>query len=581
MTRHQRLSKVRLRVTLIVVLTLFAAFGARLFQIQGIDSQAYAAMAEDAGTRSIDVPAPRGKIVDRNDVALATNTKGLTLTADPSLTKSHAPDIARILVDEFGDEVDYFDSVSKLREPKSRFEYLIKKVPASKGEKVLDKIDKAGYDGVFSQDVAIRSYPGGTVAANLLGRLDDSGGGVGGLEQRYNKVLTGVDGSQTFEVSPTGQRIPQADSTVKDMEAGGTVVSTIDRDLQWYADDRLSKAVESTGSDWGLAMTMDTRTGQIVQTSQNPTFNPDTGSNERDETTVSRAYQDVNEPGSVQKTLTMAALADQGKIRADSKIAVPSSKKVGSYRISDYWDHGTLHLTAAGVVAKSSNVGTMVAAQNMNKKMLHDYLSKFGLGKLTGIDLPGESKGVLDDADSWSKSQRNTISFGQGLSATPIQMMRAVGAIANDGVMVEPSTVSEVRPPDDETEKHKTSKKRVISEEAASSVTRMMEAVTADGGSGPNARIKGYRVAGKTGTASHIDHDTGKYIDGQNTVSFMGFAPADNPRFITYVVLDRPDGNAGGGEAAGPVFHDIMSMALERFGVEPTGSKSPDIPHEW
>lgn len=581
MTRHQRLIRRRLWAGLIVIVAVFTIFGARLFQIQGIDSQAYATMAAESGTQTIAVPAPRGKIVDRNDVALAANTAGMTLTADPSMTRENATEIARVLVDVFGDEIDYFDAVTKLRTPKSRFEYLIKKAPAWKAQDALDRIKEAGYVGVFGQKVSLRSYPGGTLAANLLGHLNDAGDGVGGLEQRYNSVLTGVDGSQTFEVSPTGQRIPQAENTVKEMQPGGTVVTTIDRDLQWYADRRLAEAVKSASADWGLAITMDTQTGQIVQMSQAPTFNPDTGANQNKSTTVSRAYQTVYEPGSVQKSLTMAALADRGKIRPDSKIVVPPSMTIDGFKISDYWKHGVLHLTAAGAIAQSSNLGVVVAAQALSDQQMHDALNRFGLGDKTGIDLPGESAGLLPPASDWSDAKHATIAFGQGISVTAIQMLRAVGAIANNGVMVEPTVVSATRTPQDGTSKVKTSKKRVMSEQASSSVTRMMEAVTAKNGTAHTAAIKGYRVAGKTGTAWRVNPDTGRYVKGQNTVSFIGFAPADNPRFITYVVLDKPHSNAGGGSTAGPVFSDIMSMALERFGIPPTGSKPPKVPHKW
>lgn len=581
MMRHQNLVRRRLRFAFGIVLALFAVFGARLFQVQGIDSHAYAAMASDAGTQTINVPAARGKILDRNDVTLAGNTEGMTLTADPSMTAEDATDIAHILVDEFGDKIDYFDTVSQLRKPKSRFVYLLKKVPAMKAKKALSKIDKAGYTGVFGQKVSMRTYPGGTLGANLLGHLNDAGDGVGGLEQQYDKLLTGHDGSQTFEVSPTGQRIPQAENTVKEMEPGGTVVTTIDRDLQWYADRRLAEAVKSSDSDWGLAITMDIKTGQIVQMSQAPSFNPETGDNQNENTTVSRAYQTVFEPGSVQKVLTMSALADDGKVRPDSKIVVPPSINVDGFRISDYWQHETLHLTAAGVIAQSSNVGTIIASHAMSNQVMYDSLSRYGLGKKTGIDLPGESVGILPDVKSWSKAKHDTITFGQGISVTAMQMIRSVSAIANDGVMVEPTVISQTRSSKSGAKKHKPKTKRVMSQKAASSVTRMMEAVTAKDGAAPAAAIKGYRVAGKTGTAWRVNPDTGKYIKGQNTVSFMGFAPADNPRFATYIVLDRPHSDAGGGSTAAPVFNDVMSMALERFGVAPSGSKPPKVPHEW
>jgi cell division protein FtsI (penicillin-binding protein 3) len=586
--KRQRVTRARLRISLVLVVALFGVFGVRLFWIQGLDAQAYAAMARESGTDTVTVPAPRGDILDRNGEVMATNVDSLTLTADPTLTTKKAPQIARILVSTLGeDRVDYFDLIEKLRTPETRFVTLEKNVPAATGQKALTAIRKAGAAGVFSQKTTMRTYPGGRLAANLVGYMSqtkdsDTPVGVQGLERQYDSLLTGKDGSATYEVSPTGQRIPMADSTVVEMQPGRDVRTTIDRDLQWYADQRLADAVRSSGSDWGLAITMDVRTGQVVQLSQAPTFNPDTRAGMQDSTTVSRFVQTVYEPGSVLKTVTMAALADQGKITPDTQISVPGKMIIDKFPIGDYWQHGTINLTAAGVIAKSSNLGTIVAAQQMSNATMHDYLRKFGFGVGSGVQLPGESQGILTPAKDWTKANKATISFGQGISVTALQVVRAVGAIANGGVMVDPSVVSGFVDADGQQEAAKQpASRRVVSKKAAAEVTRMMEAVTADDGTAPAAQIPGYRVAGKTGTAWRVNPVTGRYVRGQNTVSFIGFAPADAPRFITYVVLDKPFAAAGGGSTAAPVFHDIMSMALERFGVTPTGSKPPKVPQTW
>lgn len=582
MTR-QRLSRRRTRACLVLVVILFSVFGVRLFQIQGLDTSAYAAMAVEAGTARTTVPAPRGEILDRNGKDLATSVDGMTITADPSMTAKNAPRIARILVEKLGsNRVDYFDTIDKLRKPKSRFVYLEKGVPAWTAKKAVAAVQEAGYTGVFSEKESLRSYPGGRLAANLIGYIDGSGKGVQGLEQQYDKQLTGQDGSSTYEVSPSGQRIPMADSTVKEMKPGGDVLSTIDRDLQWYGDQRLADAVRTSHSDWGLAITMDVRTGQIVQMSQVPTFDPDKKSGMNDYNTVSRAVQHVYEPGSVMKTITMAALADQGKVTPETPIVVPSGMTVDKFHIGDYWKHGVLHLTAAGVIAKSSNLGVIVASQQMSDQKMYGYFRTFGFGTKSGVELPGESQGILKPGQEWSRANHATISFGQGVSVTALQMVRAVGAIANGGVMVDPTVVDGFMSADGKRTDAKTTKtRRVVSKKAAAIVTRMMEAVTAKNGTAPAAAIPGYRVAGKTGTAWRVNPITGRYVRGQNTVSFVGFAPADKPRFLTYIVLDRPYSSAGGGSTAGPVFHDIMSMALERFGVTPTGSKRPKVRQDW
>lgn len=575
-------TRTRLRVLVIGMLLLFLLFAGRLFQIQAVDSKAYAAMAVEAGTRKAIVPAPRGDIVDRNGEQLVTSTDGLTITGDPQLAAAKAPEIARILHEKLGDEIDYFDTIQKLRTPKSRYVFLAKDLPAYEARKAVKAVNEAGYTGVFTETKSLRSYPGGSLAANVLGITEENGKGIAGLESQYDAALTGEDGSSTYEVSSSGQRIPMADSTVKEMIPGSNVTTTIDRDLQWYADQRLRDVVSSAGADYGLAITMDVRTCQIVQMSQAPTYNPQTRDGVSEATLVNRAISNVYEPGSVMKAITMAALADMGKVKADTKIKVPSGMVIDGFPIGDYWQHGEIRLTAAGVIAKSSNLGTIVAAEQMSDSVFYSYLRKFGFGSRSGIDLPEESVGIVAPVRDWTKAKHATTSFGQGVSVNAVQMVRAVGAIANGGVMCTPRVVDSVTKADGTEVKTDTEEpRRVVSREAAAEVTRMMEAVTADDGTAPSAQIEGYRVAGKTGTAWRVNPQTGTYIRGQNTISFMGFAPADNPRFITYVVIDKPPRNAGGGSMAGPVFQDIMSMALERFGVTPTGAKPPKIKQDW
>jgi len=588
---RQRLSRRRLRFCLYAFIGVFVVFAVRLFQIQALDMGAYAAKAVEAGTARVAVPAPRGEILDRNGRPLADSVQGRNLTADPYLTAPNAPAIAAVLHDKLGDRIDYFDTIDKLRRKvynpqtkqmvPARFVYVAKHIPADEASGVLEALED--YPGVFSEKIGLRSYPGGRLGANLVGFVDADGRGRAGLEQAFDKRLTGTDGENTYEVSPLGVRIPMADTTVRRMVPGADVVSTIDRDLQWYADQRLAAGVREASADWGLAITMDVRTGEIVQMSQAPSFDLADPRDRKGPWIKNLSVERPYEPGSVLKTITMAALADQGKIRPESPIVVPKGIRVNQYHIGDYWQHGVLHLTAAGVIAKSSNLGTIVAARHMTERSHWEYLHRFGFGQRTGIGLAGETAGILRDSDQWAAAHRATIAFGQGISVNAVQITRAVGAIANGGVMVTPTVVDAYRLPDGrQIHAPERETKRVISPEAAAIVRRMMEQVPrSDGGTAPAAQIAGYRVAGKTGTAWRVSPETGKYIRGQNTVSFIGFAPADKPRFITYVVLDKPFRNAGGGLTAAPVFHDIMSMALERFGVVPSGSKSPKVDLDW
>jgi len=330
-------------------------------------------------------------------------------------------------------------------------------------------------------------------------------------------------------------------------------------------------------------ITLDVRTGQIIAFSQYPTFDPNDASALDPALMSMRGVQYVYEPGSVQKVLTFAALADAGQVTPRTRIKVPGALWIDGHEVNDHWEHGALRLTAAGAVAKSSNLGTVLASKRISDEQLHAYLRAFGLGEPTGVGLPGESGGILPPPQGWGDIHHATISFGQGLSVTVLQMAAAVATIANGGTYVQPTLVSGFVQPDGSTVPGPTPKThRVISEHAAAMVTRMMEGVTGDGGTATLAAIPGYRVAGKTGTAQRVDPTTGSYIAGESTISFAGFAPADDPRFLTYVVLDNPAvGSSSGGASAAPVFHDVMSMVLQRYGVPPTGRKPPDQRLEW
>lgn len=579
MTKAQR-SK-RLKVFLAIISVTMVVFGLRLVQIQGIDANAWAGMAREAAAHEVEIPAPRGDIVDREGNVLAGTVDAVAITADPSMTAENAPAIADVIVDVLGDEVDYFTLIEELRKPDSRFTYIARQVPRFESTRIERELRERRLPGVFVEAETLRTYPGEELGANILGYLDGSGAGVAGLESTFDEQLTGEPGVRSFAMSPQGERLPLAETQTTDAVPGHDVVSTIDRDLQWFADRRLAEAVRDSGSGWGLAVTIDVQTGEVLQQSQYPSFNPDTREGIDGPHTAARGVQHIYEPGSVQKVLTFAAAADQGKVDANTRFQVPGSLDVGGFTISDYWDHGTINMTAAGIVARSSNLGTIIAAKQLEDEVLHDYLTGFGLGQRTGVGLPGESPGILADPDTWRSSHRATISFGQGVSVTGIQMAGALAAIGNDGTYIEPRLVQGVRTEDGVEPIAEPETREVISPRAAREVLTMMEATVADGGTAPAAQIDGYRVAGKTGTAWRVDPDTGSYARGQYTVSFAGIAPADDPRFVTYVVLDNPSGDASGGGTAAPVFADVMQAALEQYGVPPSGKPYPDTSLEW
>jgi cell division protein FtsI (penicillin-binding protein 3) len=561
-----------------VVAFVLSLFAARLVQLQGIDENHYAAMAVAKGAETITLEAPRAPIYDRNGVALASTVESAKLVADPTYTKPFATQIATVLHHRLG--IDYLSTVALLRKSNTRYVELARHVKPELAAAMVAKLARAKLPGVYSDKDTSRVYPAGDVAANIVGFLGADGTGLAGMESALNSSLAGKNGSATFEVAD-GQQLPLANNTVTEPVEGTGVRLTLDEDLQFLAQRRLAEAVKQSGGSSGVAVVMDVKSGQLLALADYPTFDPASPQQSPPADYGSRALQDAYEPGSVEKVLTFGALIDAGYVTPRTEISVPPTLTRGGHVIHDYFPHGTLHLTAAGVLAKSSNIGTVRAAEQMPKQRLYRYLHRFGLGTKTSVGLGGESPGLLPAGKTWLPLNRDTIAFGQGLSVNAVQMTAAVAAVANGGTYVQPSLIEgRVDSSGDFTAAPPPARHRVISRPAAAAVGRMMEQVVGPQGTAPAAAIAGYRVAGKTGTAQRVGESCGCY-DGSFTVSFAGFAPADNPRFVVYVVVQQPtDGNGGGG-TGGPVFHDLMSAALQKFGVPPTGARSPALRIYW
>jgi cell division protein FtsI (penicillin-binding protein 3) len=557
------------------VISLFAA---RLVQLQGIDENDYAAIAAAKGAKTITLEAPRASIYDRNGEALAQTVDASKIVADPTDAYQDATKIAVILHQRL--DVDYIDAVTKLRKTSTRYVELARHVKPELAASVVKEIQQRGYPGVYADDDTLRTYPNGTVAANVVGFVNDAGHGGAGLEASMDDLLSGVNGSATFEVAD-GQQLPLADSTIVAPREGTGVRLTIDRDLQYLAQARLAQAVRQAGGTSGYAVVMDVKTGQVLALADTPTFDPNKRELYPADTYGSEALQDVYEPGSVEKVLTFSALIDAGYVTPRTPFRVPPTLPRGDTTIHDYFAHPTLRLTATGIVAKSSNIGTVLASQHLPTRTFYDYLRSFGLGSRTGVGLNGESPGLLPKPKSWLPITHDTVSFGQGLSVNALQMTAAISAVANGGVYVKPSLVEGYVHSDGSfTKADPPAEHRVVSAGTASKVARMMEAVTGPEGTAPTANINGYRVAGKTGTAQRVDESCSCY-DGSFTVSFAGFAPADDPRFAVYVVVQQPKDGNGGGITGGPVFHDLMAATLQKFGVPPTDRRQRALPVTW
>ena len=574
----------RLRIGFVVIAMALSFFGARLVQLQGVDPQSYAAMAAAEGAARVTLPAERGDILDRNGIPLADSVKGKMVIADPALTADRAPELATLLSERLS--IDYFKALTALqgRNEGSRYEYVARRVPSTLAGDTLAAVEDAGFEGIRLEDDPIRAYPAGDVAANLLGYMGTDEP-LGGFERTFDKQLAGVDGEATWQSnSGKGVRIPLRESTLKAARNGAPLRTTIDRDLQWFTQKVLAQTVQQYRAESGAAVVMDTRTGEVLALADVPTFdaNEPTEAASTDDL-GSRAMSDTYEPGSVEKVLTAAALIDAGKAFPRQRFKVPPNLARQDRVIGDWFDHGNIRLTLAGIIAKSSNIGTVLAADAFTPVQLVDYLNRFGLGRRTDIGVRGETPGILTPGEAMTSQTKDRVAFGQSLSVNVVQMAAAVNTIANGGVRVSPSVISGAAVTDDGVTvgTDVATRSRVVSKQAARATAKMMEKVVdPEDGVAPRAQVPGYLVAGKTGTAQRVDPECGCY-DGSTSLSFGGFAPADDARFTVYVVVHAPSVDGGGGSVAGPVFSRIMGYVLGRYGVEPTGGTPSRLPVEW
>jgi cell division protein FtsI (penicillin-binding protein 3) len=575
---------VRLRIGFLVIAMMLSVFAARLVQLQGLDPRSYAQMAAAEGQVDVILPAERGDILDRNGEPLADSVDGLMVVADPSMTAERAPELAKFLATRL--KVDYFTTLQRLRVEDSQFQYIARQVPASLARSVVDGAGEKGFEGLDTRPDPVRTYPARDVAANLVGflgtpRKSGAAKPLAGFEDTFDTYLAGTDGEARYQVGG-GNRIPLGDSTLTEAVDGHDLRTTIDRDLQWYSQRVLAHTVRQYRAESGFAVIMDSRTGDVLALPDYPTYDASKPLESPEELFKSSALSDVYEPGSVEKVLTMSALIDAGKVTPRTRLLIPGSLQREDRVIHDWFEHGLLKLTLTGVLAKSSNIGTVKAADQFEPGQLRRYLDAFGLGRRTGVGVGGESAGLLPDPSMWTSQTEDRIGFGQSLSVNGLQMAAAVNTVANGGVRIDPSLIQGSATTDDGAVvgTDVATRRRVISAEAARQTALMMERVIdPEAGVAPGAAVPGYRVAGKTGTAQRVGDECGCY-DGTFTVSFAGFAPADDPRFTIYVVIQDPY-SGGGGSVAGPVFSQLMSFALRRYQVPPTNTPPSRLPVEW
>ncbi|MHB9850531.1 peptidoglycan D,D-transpeptidase FtsI family protein [Streptomyces krungchingensis] len=591
-----RLRMVSLALTLVMV-----AFVVRLLQVQAVDASAYAAKAEQNRYVGRTLAAERGGITDRNGVELATSVDAYDITADPTMftreaTKAgDAPEQAAALLGPILNED--MDSVArKLRTKNTRYVLLahrqtpqvwkqIKDLKSTLGTKAETDTNTVNVlAGVLAVPASKRVYPNGDLAAGILGWVNADGKGGGGVEQALNKQLAGKDGKIRYAQSG-GRQVPTVGSTETPAVAGSDVELTIDRDIQWAAQNAITEQVKKSRADRGYVIVQDTRTGEILAMANAPGFDPNDLSQANSAAMGNAALQDAFEPGSTAKLMSMAAVLEENAATPDTHVVVPNRLHRGDRLFQDDVDHSTWYLTLNGVLAKSSNIGTILATGQLGKtqkeanRVLYSYLRKFGIGSHTGLDFPGETAGILARPDAWSTSQQYTIPFGQGVSINAMQAASVYSTIANGGVRVEPTLVRGAKGPDGRfTPAAEPKKTRVVSEKTAKTLAQMLESVVDDEqGTGNKARIPGYRVAGKTGTANRVDPATGKYHG--YTSSFAGFAPADKPRVTVYCAIQNATkGSYFGGQICGPIYKQVMEFALKTLQVPPTGAQPARLP---
>jgi len=555
------------------VLFVFSLFGAQLLRLQALDASTMARAALKSRLSVAVLPGLRGDIIDANGVVLATSLERRNVTADQSAVPEYkkkgrkvgvagaAADLAPILGKPVAELIPTLTG-------SRRFVYVAKLITPLNWR----QIQALEIPGIFSEQTSVRSYPSSAAAASLVGWVGADGAGGGGLELLYNKELEGKPGESTYQRSADGRIIPTAEQQITPAVRGRDVRLTFDSDLQWFAQNAIAQKVDETLAQSGVVVVMRVKTAQLAAVASYPTFDPNNIAKATGNLN-NKAFDEAFEPGSIAKVMTAAAALQEGVATPETPVTVPNRLPRAGTSFKDAEEHGVEKLTFAGVIAKSSNIGTMMVGEKVPPATLESYFRTFGVGQKSGIQFPGETAGIFARSKDWSGSQRYTVMFGQGLALNAIQAAGVFQTVANGGVRVPPTLLAGTQNGDGTfAQTPPTTPVRVISQPVATTLSQMLEFVVGDGGTAKLAAIPGYRVAGKTGTADRVGAN-GRYSG--KTASFIGFAPADKPEFVVAVILQNPIRGYFGGSTAGPVFKDVMTYALQGFKIPPTGTPPP------
>ena len=572
------LAKSRINILVIGIFVLFTLLACQLFRVQVVQASNYQRKAANEMQSTRVIPAPRGDITDVNGIAFARSVSAITVVVDQTQITDPAR-VANFVAPILGLSVaDVQNNITGTR----KYSIVLKNGRPALWDQLTEAVyeynkglDDKHFDkriiGFFPERSYIREYPSGSLISSLVGFVRADGIGATGLESSLNSAITGTEGKYSY-ARGYGAEIPGSQREIISASAGTNIRLTINRDVQWVAAKAIADAVKSSGASSGTVIVMDPKTGAIVAHATAPTFDPNNTKSVALSLMRNPSVQDVYEPGSTGKVMTMAAALEEKTVTPTTVFTVPYMLKRGGSPFHDHEHHATQHLTTSGILAVSSNTGTIQVGETLSHDTLYNYLTKFGIGSKTGSGLPGESAGLLRVVSDWSGTTAPTVAFGQGYSVTAMQATSVFATIANNGVRVSPTVIAGTSDASGHfTPTANRSSVRVVSEDTAIKLRLMMESVVSAQGTAPSAAIPGYRVAGKTGTAMRYDQNTGRYSG--YTASFIGFAPADAPRYVISVTLQDPKNGHYGGSLGGPVFKKVMTFVLQSEHVAPTGTQ--------
>jgi len=521
--------------------------------VKGSGLSDYATSQQVAVTK---LPALRGTITDRKGVPLASSVPADDVSATPYLIKDPVAVANRIapLLNVPADKL-----VGELARRDTGFVYLARRVPAQ----ATDRLRAMKIDGLDFAPGALRTYPRGVLAAQVLGAVGVDGNGLFGLEYAHDKALRGRDGVQRRVMDGSRQAIETRDT--KKAIAGGAMALTIDAEIQQRTEDVLQGVGDEYHPKGATAIVTNPKTGAVLAMANWPKVDANEPGSAPAAAIQNRAVGMTYEPGSTFKAFTVAAALEDKKVTPTTSFNLAPTIQIADRVINESHDRGWVTLDTAGILAQSSNVGAITIGQRLGAKRFSQWVDRFGFGQRTGVDLPGEERGLITPLADYSGASMGNMPMGQGELVTPMQMMGAYGAIANGGLLTKPHVVNSV----DGKPTTSGGSTRVISAETAASVRRMLTGVFEAGGTASEVTIPGYQLAGKTGTSNKIDPTTGKYSESQYVASFVGMAPAENPELLVSVIVDEPQGDIYGGSVAAPAFGKIAAFALPYLRISP------------